>query len=492
LLRGIHPDLVAKWNALLEQAGVKWHSEPPWYATKSAQVVDTVRRFNTACMSKEQFEAEGGWHGYDVVRLYTNIDLNDLIVALTDILTMAWGQHPGCDVIQVFYDKHVSPVWYPSVGVVHHKYGEYTAARKCGMKNERLGVDKQKGKFYLFDLQHAIAVVRLLVENSYVRFGPSIFHQTRGIPMGINPAVFMANYYLFHYEYKFVKQLTDLIQSQPLQPAGQLWAAELLRCPSLQEVESPELREMKSSAALYLLDHFRFTVRFVDDVTSAPNKYLAQLLYTDQTLMGGLIKGMYPRQFLSLDMTPADPYNFPTLDVRIVSHFNKVGNAEMGFDDVLRSCTQLYDKRREDCYAGIPIVQYQHVSSTVSVHTGYNILIGQLHRFRTLISVRGNYVMEAAKLVKRMVHRGYKRTLVMRKLRHHLQLYPWTFGDSTFHHLWCDIRSCLSYLNSCSEEEWQAVDDVWDCEHSCPSDQVEMVEASESEFEEEIELEEVF
>lgn len=491
LLRGLHPDLVKKWNALLERAGVRWTSEPPWYATKSSQVVDTVRRFNTTCMSAQQFEADGGWHGYDVVRLYTNIDLHDLVVTLTDVLTMAWEQHVGCDVIQVFSDKYISPVWHPSVGVVHHKYGEYTGVRKCGMKNDRLGVDKQKGRFYLFGLQHAIEVVRLLVENSYVRFGPSIFHQTRGIPMGINPAVFMANYYLFHYEYKFIQQMVDIVESQPLHPAGQLWAAELLRCSSLQEVQSPELRDLHSSAARYLLDQFRFTVRFVDDLTSAPNKYLARLLYTDQTVMGGLIKGIYPRQFLSLEATPTDPFNFPTLDVRIITQRKRVRNVDGLFDSIAVSFTQLYDKRREDCYAGIPIVQYQHVSSTVSVHSGYNIMLGQLHRFRTLIMNRGNYVMESAKLVKRMVHRGYKRSIVMRKLRHHLQLFPWTFGDSTYHHLYCDIKSCLHYLDSCTAQVWPTVDDVWDCEHSRPADEVELVEASETEVDKESELEEV-
>jgi hypothetical protein len=53
------------------------------------------------------------------------------------------------------------------------------------------------GQFYVFDLSHAKCVVRLLCNNSYVRFGNNFFKQTKGIPMGINPAVFMANYYLF-------------------------------------------------------------------------------------------------------------------------------------------------------------------------------------------------------------------------------------------------------------------------------------------------------
>jgi hypothetical protein len=79
-------------------------------------------------------------------------------------------------------------------------------------KNDRLGRDKYKGEFYLFDLQHAGDVVRLLTENSYVQFGGRFFKQTRGIPMGINPAVYMANFYLFYYERCFLQRLLDLYQ----------------------------------------------------------------------------------------------------------------------------------------------------------------------------------------------------------------------------------------------------------------------------------------
>eukprot|EP00878_Enallax_costatus_P028202 GHUV01030431.1.p2 GENE.GHUV01030431.1~~GHUV01030431.1.p2 ORF type:complete len:153 (+),score=5.82 GHUV01030431.1:123-581(+) len=78
----------------------------------------------------------------------------------------------------------------------------------------RWGKDAGQGNFCVFNLQHAIVVLRLLVENSYVRFAGHVFHQTCGVPMGINPTSFIANYYLFQYEYILVKQLvTDAIQS---------------------------------------------------------------------------------------------------------------------------------------------------------------------------------------------------------------------------------------------------------------------------------------
>jgi hypothetical protein len=85
----------------------------------------------------------------------------------------------------------------------------------------------------------------------------------------------------------------------------------------------------------------------------------------------------------------------------------------------------------------IPIVQYicsclQHPES---VHCGYNILISQLHRFSQLIMCRGNFIVEVAKLVKRMHHRGYHLPILWRKLKYTLKVLPLPYGDSTFHPL---------------------------------------------------------
>jgi hypothetical protein len=476
LLRALHVDLAGAWRALLEQVGVDWATEPPWYAGRSVQVVDNVRRFNNTCMSRADFLAGRGWHGYDVVRLYTNIDLQDLCSKLSDVFTMAWGRHDGCAVVQVFADPLMAPVWHHTLPTAQQRYGGASSWQRgvhMGMYNGLLGVDAAKGRFYLFDLQHAIAVLRLLVENSYVRFGPYVYHQTRGIPMGINPAVFMANYYLFHYEYQFVYRLVQIIKAVPPVPGGSLHAPHLLDQTDLPTVNSVELKPLHGSAALYLLHCFRFTVRFVDDLTSGPNAYLQRLLYTENALMGDMITGIYPHQYLSLDSTPApqlhNPYDFSTLDVRIVSTLRSLMVARGLSGSVVHSVTHLYDKRRERCYRAIPIVQYTHVSSTLSMQSGYNILLGQLFRFRELITVKGNYVMEAAKLVARMTLRGYRRTILMRKLRRHLLLYPDTYGDVSFRSLFGQITVCLRYLDAL-DDGFDAVSDVWDVASACPDD----------------------
>lgn len=264
------------------------------------------------------------------------------------------------------------------------------------MLNDRLGVHANKGRFYVFSLQHAIDVMSLLVDNSYVRFGDHVFHQTRGIPMGINPAVFLANYYLFCYELAFVQQLVSAIQEHTqhreweVTPDDITVALDTLSAPDTAHEVSGEL---KAIVARVLLESFRFTVRFVDDFTSGPNPHLTLLLYCTDTVLQGTFKGIYPES-LSLEKTGNNPLDFSTLDVRIISTQQANG--------VMESFTVLFDKRRQECYARLPIVQYTHISSMLSESSGYNIIISQLHRFKELIMSIANYVLESAKLVRRL------------------------------------------------------------------------------------------
>jgi hypothetical protein len=73
----------------------------------------------------------------------------------------------------------------------------------------------------------------------------------------------------------------------------------------------------------------------------------------------------------------------------------------------MQSKTILYDKRREPCYASIPVVQYIHMSSAVSACVGPNVLLGQLHRFSRIVTDRANPIQEAALCVHQPRERGF-------------------------------------------------------------------------------------
>jgi len=287
--------------------------------------------------------------------------------------------------------------------------------------------------------------------------------------MGINPAVFMANYYLFYYEFTFVQQLVDIIeQFTPNCAVGECpYVDTLLDCDDLQDIHDADLTPFQGDAALHLLHCFRHTIRYIDDLTSGPNQWLLALLHRNQTVMGGKIHGIYPTN-LALEYTGADPLDrglFHTLDVSIHTTCHRVVNAARGIDHIAQSVTTLYDKRRQACYAGIPIVQYAHVSSTLSVHCGYNILTGQLHRFAQIIMCRGSFVVEAAKLLRRMNHRGYHLRLLWRKLKYYLRTQPLPYGDATFHTMFTDISACYQHLQNTfglhNIAAWEAYGTPW-------------------------------
>ena len=62
------------------------------------------------------------------------------------------------------------------------------------------------GKIY--NRNDIVCMLKWLINNTFFHFGNKIFRQTIGIPMGTNAASFIANLYLFKYEYDFVMKLS--------------------------------------------------------------------------------------------------------------------------------------------------------------------------------------------------------------------------------------------------------------------------------------------
>ena len=46
-----------------------------------------------------------------------------------------------------------------------------------------------------------------LIDNVYIKVGNNVYRQTMGIPMGTDCAPQLANLFLFHYEYLYMKNL---------------------------------------------------------------------------------------------------------------------------------------------------------------------------------------------------------------------------------------------------------------------------------------------
>jgi hypothetical protein len=269
---------------------------------------------------------------------------------------------------------------------VHARFGDHTPERRqgMGMWNHHLGKDKVKGNFCVLPLESACRLVDLIVRTLFIRFGDVAYHQTTGIPMGVNPGVFLANLYLYDHEMKWLSQVHDLLQRFP--PALQTHMGKFPDpvVETIIDIEDQEyLLEHATTgqigdAVLYVLFWFQFMARYVDDIITGPNKYIRRLVHVTDTLLGGLLKGFYP-PYLNLketksadaDGAPHAPRQCHALDVTIVS---KPVTASSG-DVVMFASTQHFDKRREPCFSGLPVYGFSHVSSNVadSVHSSVQI-----------------------------------------------------------------------------------------------------------------------
>jgi len=97
---------------------------------------------------------------------------------------------------------------------------------------------------------------------------------------------------------------------------------------------------------------------------------------------------------------------------------------------VVYSSVGLYDKRREPCYQRIPIAQYLHVSSALSSRTGPNVLLGQLHRFTSIIMDRDNFLTETARAVRGLLDRGFHHAPLFKVLKRFLHVRFYWYGDN--------------------------------------------------------------
>lgn len=73
--------------------------------------------------------------------------------------------------------------------------------------------------YYIFDRASAGLLLDFIVDHAYLTVGGSIFRQVCGIPMGISPAMYMANCYLFCYEFEFFRDALAAYASAPFRQA---------------------------------------------------------------------------------------------------------------------------------------------------------------------------------------------------------------------------------------------------------------------------------
>ena len=460
LFRGMTPSLSDLWREELRKVDqyISPYQVPMWVLKNSADFVKGLKWFNRCGVTPQDFQAKGRVSTADVERLYTHINLPDLKAVLHQVFDLVWEvvlattqfQVPGGanvdDVcFKVYKSKHRKVAYFATIADARLSVGAQNPHHTMQTTNQ--GRDKF-GLFYLFTKADARAMFDLLVDNTYIQFGASLWYQICGIPMGISPAVFIANMYLWYSEFQFLSRLVTVMQQTPPLPGGETLAARILDDP---QPPIPAFAPYKGGVALLLLQSYRFTYRFVDDLLFAINPYFKRLLFVDQYVAGQWFQGIYPR-FFNIVVEDMQEHSLPFLDVlckfevedtygrrfRVNPEGQLQPTGEAGSVVVVR--THLYDKRRQDCYADIPIVQYTHITSNLSTSCVYNILVSQLHRFMQIITDVHNYSKEVGICIGKLMHNGYCLRPLMQKLRAFQHTHVQAFPDLAEHKIILNVR----------------------------------------------------
>ena len=167
------------------------------------------------------------------------------------------------------------------------------------------------------DSDTLIKMIAWLIDNTYVRIGDKVFRQVIGIPMGTDCAPFLANLFLFSYEFQ--------------------WMYEKLK-----------------RKQFYLLNKFKHCCRYIDDLFAINN---------NKTLLR-LKHKIYPPE---LDITTDDEndHNVHYLDLDILIK-----------NDKFSYC--IYDKRDK---FNFPIVNFPNLSGNIPTSHSYSVFLSQLVRY---------------------------------------------------------------------------------------------------------------
>ena len=202
-------------------------------------------------------------------------------------------------------------------------------------------------------------------------WGDTVFRQS----MGTDPAVDLANHYLFMLERQFFESVLGLLHHSPQQ--------------------SGPWRE-----AMTVLHAFAYTRRYIEDlimITYSSAEEVQQYFYSSTISTHG-IAGIYPDFLEGTFAEPARAVDF--LDLHIAPKLLAKG----GFGPLV---TCLYDKRRSEAFAMVPISRFPHFQSLLSARCKYGVLGSRLIHMSRIISDPDNFEVEAARLICDMVLSGY-------------------------------------------------------------------------------------
>ena len=231
-------------------------------------------------------------------------------------------------------------------------------------------------------------LVVLIVKDAYARVGDAIYQQKKGIPMGVNPASFFANIYLFTYELGFFQQLLNL----------------------------------DSDHSRRVLHAFRYSGRLTDDVliiTHESQEFVRQYFYTDQMAAG--IRGIYPSSLNLQDSSCENRHESNFLDLHIQPAFTTHGPLQ----------TTLFDKRKQPAFMRrLKTIRFPAPYSMIARRCKLNCFDSQFIRYSRLISPVHEFIEAIARLMHELVVKGYQPVDILKRCKFQIRDNPHLYGTA--------------------------------------------------------------
>ena len=188
------------------------------------------------------------------------------------------------------------------------------------------------------DCKKVIRLMNWLLDNIYVTFGDQLFRQVIGIPMGTDCAPFLANLFLYSYEYKWIDMRKKLNN----------W---------------------------YILNYFRSCRRYIDDL----------LMINNADRMIRYMSDIYPKELI-LVPDDTDGTSCPFLDLQV----NITGSIVS---------TSIYDKR--DSF-NFPIVKFPNLSGNIPQKSSYGVFVGEAVRYARACTYYEDFRLKTLSLVRKL------------------------------------------------------------------------------------------
>jgi hypothetical protein len=253
----------------------------------------------------------------------------------------------------------------------------------------------------ILDKQSFVELLEFLIDNSYFQFAGKSFKQTKGIVMGSNMAVHLANLYLFTYEFDFIRQ-------QVFKPPV-----------DTNDHAINKHNKLVWNHARKIIQAFMYTGRYIDDLITIGNRWFEPALlslnhpvkynikFGDQPPV--IINGIYPCAFgpidgFSIEVQRSSP------DRAMYNWFMDLAIYRLVHEDI--PCSQyfktgIYNKRKFALHM-LPPPAYTHIHSHCSHWSKLSTFYSQVIRATRICNDYPLFIQESTEFFRRMMRAHHK------------------------------------------------------------------------------------